>query len=82
MLQTNNLIRQLAEEASALVWLGLKCSDTSPGHCLWDDGLGAATPYNAFYQGWQISFAFTPRRQQTFESFAFEGTQASKAPVC
>lgn len=52
MLQTNNLIRQLAEEASALVWLGLKCSDTSPGHCLWDDGLGAATPYNAFYQGY------------------------------
>ncbi|VDP36707.1 unnamed protein product [Heligmosomoides polygyrus] len=35
-----------------MVWLGLKCSDTSPGHCLWDDGLGAATPYNAFYQGY------------------------------
>ncbi|EYC23775.1 hypothetical protein Y032_0015g2825 [Ancylostoma ceylanicum] len=48
---TNNRIQKMAEDAGTLVWLGLKCADTDPKNCKWDDGQGAADAYNAFFQG-------------------------------
>lgn len=48
----NNFVQQLAEKEGTLVLLGLRCSDSIASHCLWDDGQGAASPYDAFFAGY------------------------------
>ncbi|VDP50564.1 unnamed protein product [Heligmosomoides polygyrus] len=50
--EVNNFVQQLAEKEGTLVLLGLRCSDSIASHCLWDDGQGAASPYDAFFAGY------------------------------